>query len=146
MALHFREITRHNWLQCVRLKVRPEQEVYVASNAFSLAEAAYRTEFTPLGVYDGETMVGFVLYDLSKGKGWIVRLMIDAAHQGKGYGGWALRELIKLLQSRPDCREIYLDLVEGNTFAEGLYERVGFRRTGEIQNEVDVIAKLDWSR
>ena len=48
MVLHFREITRHNWLQCVRLKVRPEQEVYVASNAFSLAEAA--TGQTPAGV------------------------------------------------------------------------------------------------
>ena len=36
-----REITRDNYMDCLRLKVKPEQLSFVASNAVSLAQSKY---------------------------------------------------------------------------------------------------------
>jgi len=51
-AITFREIDADNWLTCVRLTVGPEQTDFVASNVFSLAQAAYQRQprLIPLGV------------------------------------------------------------------------------------------------
>ena len=59
--ISLRSITRDNYLECMRLKVAPEQEGFVASNAFSLANAAYVPGCTPLAIYADETMVGFIM-------------------------------------------------------------------------------------
>lgn len=35
----FRDVTKHNWLDCVRLQLTPDQGALVAPNVWSLAEA-----------------------------------------------------------------------------------------------------------
>jgi diamine N-acetyltransferase len=58
----------------------------------------------PLAVYDraacgysqpGVPMIGFVMYEIDCGVGSILRVMIDRAHQRKGYGRAALLELVR---------------------------------------------------
>ncbi len=66
MTMTLREITRENWLQCVRLKVAPEQEPFVAPNGVSLAQSKYEPEWVPLALYDDDEMVGFVMYGVSQ--------------------------------------------------------------------------------
>lgn len=41
------------------LTVGEHQKHYVASNAFSLVQAIYEEGLYPLGIYDGDEMVGF---------------------------------------------------------------------------------------
>jgi diamine N-acetyltransferase len=65
--------------------------------------------------------------------------MIDAAHQGKGYGRAAMVEAIKRMREEPDCRQIALSYVPGNAAAAKLYESLGFVKTGEIIDGEEVV-------
>ncbi len=56
-----REITSDTVHKVCLLKVRPDQEQFVASNAFSLAEALFAPEAWYRAVYKDELTVGFVM-------------------------------------------------------------------------------------
>lgn len=142
--VELREVTRETLGECVRLRVAPEQEELVASNLFSIAESAVMPDTWPLAVYAGGEMVGFVMYgrEPETGRYWILRLMIDAAQQGRGLGRAALIAAIDLIRERHGCREITLSIHEGNRVAEQLYESVGFRRTGELDSG-EAVMRLD---
>ena len=142
--LSLREITAEIWEQCVKLKVRSDQEHFIASNVFSLAQSKYVPGLLPLAVYDGETMVGFVMYNeqpYEPGKYFIYRVMIGAEFQGKGYGRSAMRALIERTKALPNCQAIVLSYEPENSVAERLYESLGFRKTGEIF-EGEVVSSL----
>ncbi len=134
MTIELRPIDEENFRPVVGLDVRPGQNTFVATNVFSIAESKVSPYLEPRAVYAEGELVGFTLYgrDPETGKYWIVRLMVDAAHQGKGYGRAAVLALIEELRAMPECSEIFLSLVPGNEAAEGLYQSVGFERTGEI--------------
>ena len=63
-AITLREINGQNWRDCAKLRVAPDQKPYVSSNVYSLLQASYDREsrWTPLAIYNEETMVGFVMY------------------------------------------------------------------------------------
>lgn len=138
------EITADTWRQCARLKVRSDQENFVAPNVSSLAQSKYEPGLLPLAVYAGETMVGFVMYSeqpYEPGKYFIYRVMVGAEFQGKRYGRDAMLALIERMKALPECREIVLSYEPENTVAERLYESLGFRKTGEIF-EGEVVSSL----
>ncbi len=142
--ISLQEITAETWEQCVSLKVRSDQEHFIASNVSSLAQSKYEPGLLPLAVYAGETMVGFVMYNeqpFEPGKYFIYRVMVGAAFQGKGYGRAAMRALIERMQALPNCHEIVLSYEPENTVAERLYESLGFRKTGEMF-EGEVVSSL----
>lgn len=143
MIVTLRDITRDNWLQCVRLRVAPGQEEFVASNAVSLAQAAYEPEWQPYAIFDDEQMVGFVMYGLEprEQQHWILRLMVDAAHQQRGYGRAAMRLVLERLKALPDCRGIAISYEGANKTARQLYLSLGFRETGEVI-EGEVVARM----
>lgn len=118
--------------------------VDAAPNLYSIAEAYVEPTWTPLAIVAGEKLVGFAMFgqDHETDRWWIMRVMIGAQQQGKGYGGAALRALIALMVERHGCREIYLGYVPGNEVAERLYARVGFEPTGEIEPG-EIVARLD---
>ena len=147
MPVTLRDITRHNWHECVNLKVRPDQHLYVATNAVSMAQARYEPEWIPLAVYDGVTMVGFVMYGiaLEDRQHWILRVMVDAAQQGKGYGRAAMRALLTRMRDDPACDEIFISYEPDNAVAEALYLSLGFEKTGEVF-EGEVVARLNVRR
>ncbi len=90
----------------------------------------------PFAVYAGDEMVGFVMFGLDPddNRFYLVRLMIDEKHQGKGFGKAATFEVIENLKQNGVCKEIYLSFVPENEGAEKLYRSVGFERTGEISD------------
>ena len=145
MTMTLREITRENWLQCVRLKVAPEQEPFVAPNGVSLAQSKYEPEWVPLALYDDDEMVGFVMYGVSpeEGKHWILRVMVDRRYQGKGYGRAAMRLLLDRLRTIPGCDEVAISYEPENDVARRLYASCGFRETGEII-EGETVARLSF--
>ena len=62
MEIIFREVTRENWEECIGLKVSKEQEDFVAPNYYSILQAKFEEECYPLSIYDGQTMIGFLMY------------------------------------------------------------------------------------
>lgn len=146
-----REITRDNWRACVALSVAPDQQRFVASNAKSLLQYFYHDpsdSFAPFGIYDGDTMVGFIMYGQSDFDGkrfWeIWRLMVDERYQRKGYARAALLQMIALMRDRLHLDEIYIMFLLDNSTAQTLYESVGFVDTGMV-DDGEKIFRLDVS-
>lgn len=140
-AISLKPITRENWRDCARLAVADDQRDFVAPNMYSLLQYLYQDPtdtFVPLGIYDGETMVGFAMYGIGKFgglNGWeIWRLMIDKDHQRKGYGRKALHLLIDLLREKFHPDAIYIMFELDNHVAQRFYESVGFHDTGIIDD------------
>lgn len=136
MTVELKPIDEENFRQVVRLDVRPDQKTFVSTNVFSIAESKVSPYLEPWAVYAGDDLVGFTLYgrDPKTDRYWIVRLMIAADHQGKGYGRAVLAEIVKRLQRLPGGYEVYLSFAPENSLAEGLYTRFGFEPTGEIDD------------
>ena len=61
-----KRISLKNIWELMRLKVREDQEAFVASNPESVLEAFAAREdgavALPFGIYDGQTPVGFVMF------------------------------------------------------------------------------------
>ncbi len=114
-----------------KLDVHENQMDFIASNEESLQELAERPECVGFAVIAEGAPVGFAMYalDPDDGNHWIYRLMIDARHQGKGYGVKALAALLEHMAGIPECGDIYLGVYPENTRAHALYHRFGFRET-----------------
>ena len=141
------EIDRYNFRSVLNLSVFPEQETLVASNEYSLAQAYAQPECVPLGLYIGNTPVGFAMYclDPEDRQYWIDRLMIDRNHQRKGYGREAMRLLISRIRALADERHtyVYISFEHENSAAKSLYESLGFVPDGrEIDGETVYRLKL----
>jgi diamine N-acetyltransferase len=147
MTLHLRPVTRANFSAVVELTVRPEQAEVVAPNLYSIAEAYLEPNWTPLAIYARDDLIGFALFgcDDETGRWWIMRYMIDARHQGRGYGTAALPGLIDLIVERHACSELFLGYEPSNEVASHLYARMGFAPTGEMAGG-EIIARLDLTR
>ena len=78
MNIEFREIDRSNYNECIELKVSDEQKRFVASNMYSLVQAAYEPNLYPLGIYKDNDIVGFILYDFDDElNGWSMSRFIN---------------------------------------------------------------------
>ncbi|MGU3353284.1 GNAT family N-acetyltransferase [Bacillus sp. M5A3_1b] len=142
MTLHIREVTEKNWRSLAALNVAKDQQQFIESNSFSLAESLFEGNGTSVGLYDGETLVGYAMYGwyFEKRKSvWLDRFMIDEQYQGKGYAKRFLRILIQFLQDKYECKIIYLSLHPDNKLAMGLYESFGFRLNGDIDDDGPVV-------
>jgi diamine N-acetyltransferase len=139
-AIDLRKITHDNFEIVIGLGVADGQNIFVSPVVYALAEAyVYAPQLTALAAYDGDEPVGFVMYghQLSQDRWKVQSLIVDARYQGRGYGRAIMQAVIALMVERHGCNEIFTGYVEGNDIARGLYERLGFRATGEVKdNEV----------
>lgn len=138
MTITLKELNQDNWEYCIDLKVYPQQEKFVASNLYSIAEAQFIEGCVPLAIYNDEILVGFIMYEpdlenQTEKAYFITRLMIDSAYQGKGYAREAVQQVIQRLKESTDCRVIKTSYVPENTVAEKLYYSLGFIPTGEVE-------------
>jgi diamine N-acetyltransferase len=138
MSVTLRPITRDNLWAVVDLKLHPGQEAFVADNIDSIANASVEPTFVPLAIYAGDALVGFAMYGEhppDSGTWWVIRLMIDRAHQGKGIGRAAMEALIAMMAERVGCDEIVTSFNPANAVALALYTSFGFQPTGEIEDD-----------
>jgi diamine N-acetyltransferase len=129
-----REITADTVDEVLRLKVAPDQECLVATNAKSIAQAHFHPEVAWFrAVYAGEVPVGFVMvWDDETGHEYgLWRLMIDERHQGRGYGRRALELVIDYVRTRPGASEFEAGAYPASGSAIPFYEKLGFVLTGE---------------
>jgi histidinol dehydrogenase len=149
-ALDVRPVRDADVLPLIKLAVAPEQAGFVAPNATSLAQAAYKTAGRPFGLYAQGEPVGFLLlWDARRDDEdpadqlTIWRLMIDARHQGKGHGAAALRWVLEEAR-RMGVASVGLSHVPDNTAAGRFYEKLGFSYTGKVEHgEREMIRRLD---
>ncbi|MBD5510025.1 MAG: GNAT family N-acetyltransferase [Lachnospiraceae bacterium] len=144
--ISFRKITEDNFAAIIQMK-RPDGEKFVASNAYSLAQAwLYRDagDVYPFAIYNEETPVGFMMLDEDTEERCLViwRIMFPEEHQRKGYGTRAIQQIIQLAKDSGKYDFIILDYVPGNEIAKHVYEKLGFLPTGEIVNNGEIEMKL----
>lgn len=157
--VHLEKVNSKNVWKLLRLKVRDEQDDYVASNTESIVEAylalANGGYALPYGIYNDDTPVGFLMIgygadddwenppEIAKGNYSIWRLMIDENYQGYGYGRKALELALELVRTKPcgDAEYCYLSYEPENYAAKALYHSFGFMETGDM-DEDEIIAAL----
>lgn len=136
-------LTPENLRECLALKVNPEQEYYVASNIQSVAKAFVHKTARPFLIMDGETAVGFVMFNVKKEKDLyeIGRFMIDHAYQGRGYGKAAMGLCMGYLKAAGGNRAV-LTCIGDNEPAKQLYRSYGFVPFAQGGDEIDMAADL----
>ena len=153
------KVNGKNVWDILKLSVEDSQKDFVASNDVSIIEAF--TTITnnghayPFGIYDGDTLVGFVMIGYDKDDYWddapkiadnnynLWRLMIDKRYQKKGYGREAIKLSLDFIKTLPCGKAEYcwLSYEPENQVAKKLYESFGFEETGDMDGE-EIIAKL----
>jgi len=85
-------------------------------------------------VCDDDRMIGFLVYGLDPddGRHWLITFMIDERYQGMGYGKQAMAAFLDYFKAHYDADRIVLGHRPDNAAAAALYEKAGFRETGEI--------------
>ncbi len=129
-----REVTAENLDDVLALSVRPNQRHLVASNAKSIAQAHFEEQAWFHAICLDDAPVGFLMVgqDAEDGVDFLWRMMVDAEHQGHGYGRQAIESLIEeTRRHRPHVRTIVLSHLPFDGNAGPFYERLGFAYTGE---------------
>lgn len=155
MSLSIRPVTKENWRDLVKLKVRDDQRHFVASNAYSIAESQFgqdepdgsHWDLFPHGIYEGDTPVGFLMYGYNfqypDYEAFILRLMVDVNHQGKGYGKFGMEKMLEIFRSDERISCVGISYEPNNDGARKLYASLGFVETGRIlDEEVEAVCKL----
>ena len=142
-----RAITEENFIDAFNLKLAPGQERFVSHPVRSLAQAyVYREQCQPFGIYEGDTMVGYVMviydYDIPEYDIW--HMMIDESYQRRGYGSAALDLVLDYIKTKPfgSSNRVTLTCNRDNIQALKLYKSKGFTETGaEDEDEIE----LSWT-
>ncbi len=145
--INFRKITEENFHIIVNMK-RPDGEHYVASNAYSLAQAwLYRenNDVYPFAIYNDDMPVGFMMLDEDLEERCLIiwRVMLPEENTGKGYGSEAIALVVGLARESRKYDFMILDCAPDNARARHVYEKIGFRATGEVENGEDIF-RLDF--
>ena len=131
------DINEDNWSAFAALQLTEEEQRFLDRHLGILARGyVYRAANARVfGIADGDRAVGLALvkdldeepacYDLQQ-------FMIDSRFQGAGFGTEALGQLLSLLEEerRYDCAEVCVN--RANAPALGLFEKLGFRDTGYV--------------
>ena len=150
MTVTLREITDENRAAVLALRTTPEQERFVSTVAGSLAEATAHPEGKPWfrAVHAGDEPVGFVMlsWDVEPqppdlhGPWFLWKLLVDARHQGRGYGREVVRQVLDLVRDQGGT-ELLTSHVPGDGGPAGFYARLGFVPTGELDPVGEVILR-----
>jgi SAM-dependent methyltransferase len=137
-----REMTADNVGAVCDLSLAPGQERYAAPAAHTLAEAQFDPRGWVRAIYAGEQPVGLLalIADAPAARYELVRLMIGAEHQGRGYGRAAIGLLAEHVRSLPGARELLAAYIPGPEDPSGFYAALGFRDTGRIEHGEAMVA------
>lgn len=148
-----RPVTKDNWKELVRLKVREDQTHFVASNLYSIAESQFGDEdeghwdLFPYGIYEGNMPVGFLMYGFNfehpTQQAFIIRLMVDEKYQGRGYGRFGMEKLLEIFRADDRIRAVGISYEPENESARRLYASLSFQETGRmIEGELEAVLRL----
>lgn len=153
MAITLQPVTAENWYALIKLKVREDQNHFVASNLFSIAEAQFGWNYEghwdlyPFGAYADDDPVGFVMYGYNfphpRFQAFIARLMVSDKHQGKGYGREIMIQVLDRFRADEQIKNVGISYEPENEVARKLYASLGFVEPGEmLENETLAVLKI----
>lgn len=141
-----REITEDTVVEICKLSntLTSTQQKTVAPNGVSIAQAHFSDKAWFRAIYADETPVGFIMLydDPLKSEYCLWRLMIAGSYQKLGYGKRAIELLCKYVKTRPNAKELVASYVPIDGGPKGFYEKLGFKPTGEMEDD-EVVIKLD---
>ena len=141
------DVTAQNWRAVVSLKLAEDQQRLLASNTYSIAQSKFDEAAQPRAIYAGDTVVGFIMYDVPEVEDKdqsvsIYRFMVGHEHQGKGYGRAALTCAIDEIRQIPGIEKITISYVPGNVRAKSFYASFGFSELPFKEGDWELVAEL----
>ena len=142
-VVNLAELTKDNWEAVARTQVRPDQENFVASNLYTIAESQFYPWIRRRVIRSDGFTAGFLAHgrDPETGEYWLHRFMVGADHQGKGIGREAMRQLVEEWRVDPECAVVLVSYDPNNSVAERLYVSFGFV-PGEMAEWGERVARL----
>ena len=132
-----------NWR--LRLKVSDAQKRFVADSSTMLARAyAYRESRSKAYVIYNDTLpVGMALYyDCAELNAYdLSQLFIDERYQGNGFGIEATKQILDKMKSDSKYDKVMLCYIDGNEVAKNMYEKLGFKLTGDRDEDEIIMEK-----
>lgn len=154
--IHLERVNGDTIWDILKLTVADHQKNFVAGNDVSIIEAYIAITSNgyafPFGIFEDDTPVGFLMIGYDKDEYWrdapaiadgnynLWRLMIDKAHQNKGYGRQAVELALRFIRTFP-CGKAdfcWLSYEPENTVAKSLYASFGFVETGDKDGEEQI--------
>ncbi|MDQ2819344.1 MAG: GNAT family N-acetyltransferase [Pseudomonadota bacterium] len=149
MNVTLEAVTIDNFETLMDMELPPEQAGYLASNAYSIAQAHYYPDYRPRAIYADGAPAGFALYDIAgddeAGHYAIYRLMVDHARQRQGIGRAAMALLLAEIRACADARRISICYKPDNVNAQQFYASLGFMETG-IDHRNEMVAEIRINR
>lgn len=142
MKIRLEKINKDNWEEALDLRVAEDHKKYVASNLYSIAEAQFYPGCKTYAIYNDAKMVGFAMLgvdteDETDKRFWLIRFMIAAGEQYKGYGKEAMKLIIEEVRKN-NHSELVLSTNPDNEKGIRFYKSLGFETTGTIQDGEEV--------
>lgn len=142
----FTRLSADTVLPLINLSVAEHQKHHVAPNAVTMAQSIFEPGSEIYGLWHEGSAIGLIAFiDLGHPKHiletnespdgfYIWRLMVSEEHQGKGHGRAAM------IFAEQRCRALnraflLLSVVDDDKSAIEFYEKLGYRRTGNIVDE-----------
>ncbi|SUA72041.1 diamine N-acetyltransferase [Paenibacillus polymyxa] len=126
-------VDKRNWEECAELEPSPEQQRFMVSNLYSIAECQFLDGFVSKTIYNDDVLIGFTMFGLDPDDGnyWVYRFMIDERFQGRGHGYHAMLLVIDEIRKASDRTDvIMIGYKPDNELARKLYRKSGFREEG----------------
>ncbi|CRL59388.1 GNAT family N-acetyltransferase [Proteus vulgaris] len=143
MDISLKPITSDNYEEISLLEVEEYQEDYIASNMWSLVEAAYNENYIVRGIYLSDKSVGFFMWVKENPyKITIWRFMIDKVHQNKGLGREALHIALSEIKQDKQINEIEICYNPLNPVAKKFYSSFGFEEIGLDKDGDDMLVVI----
>ncbi len=152
-AVRLVEVTSDHLIPLYRLNPGAVGSRMVAPNAMSIAQGRFSPNAWFRAIYAGDTPVGFVMLfdparDLANAEKerhppdalYLWRLMIDFAHQGRGYGEAAVQAVWRYALAHPSIKRVSVSYVQGDGNASPFYRKLGFVETGEVDEDEIVMS------
>ena len=141
--IHLEKITPENWRS--DLAVSEEQRRFVSDPAGILARAyAYGdSRSRAFLICADKTPVGMALYyDCEEFRAFdFSQLLIDRRYQGKGHGFEAVKLILEQMRRDGKYQKVVLCYIDGNHAAKCLYEKAGFKLTGDRDGNEIIMEK-----
>ncbi|WP_028117579.1 GNAT family N-acetyltransferase [Ferrimonas senticii] len=134
------DVTKDNYLDCLKLELAEDQQENVASNAATIAQSKFESHYRLRAITCDLKVVGMLAFCFEEQQYWLFRLMIDKSWQGQGIAAKAIGLLLVELgkEGAPALQTMHKP---SNVAAAKLYQRLGFVAVG-VMDDGDIQLEL----
>lgn len=118
-----RRLNTEEYMHLNSIRLYPGQEVYAPP-----LELKGDIPLQSWGIWQGDTLLGFIEVAGTPPRLWISRIWVDANYQSLGYGRAGLLALIRELRRSARIAELRAAVHPENFPAQRLFERTGFEK------------------